>query len=207
MELPDVGQVVLVAFALLCVLPLAAFALLALIVYRSGQQRLETWLGPDVAKMQQQYTDLQARNPNATREELLQHVIHGQAVKAGIVGALTSIGGFITLPIALPIDIVLSFRIQAALISFVSHLYGHSEPQSARAAVRDYLIMTGSSRVTQSSTRFLTGVALRLIGKSFSKLIPIVGALIGFGVNYVIVQIMGRAAARWYKTPPSTQIA
>lgn len=194
----DNNQWLLIAFALLCVLPLVVFGILAFIVYRAGQQRLETWLGPDVARMQAQYDLLRARHPNRSQDDVLAEIIRGQSVKAGIVGALTSIGGFITLPIALPIDIVLSFRIQASLISFIAQIYGGSDPETRSASVRNYLLMTGSSRVTQSTTRFLMSWALRIIGKSFSKLIPIVGALIGFGVNYAIVQVMGRAAVRWY---------
>lgn len=194
----NLSQWLLIGFGLLCVLPLLVFAVLAFIVYRAGQQRLEAWLGPDVAKMRAQYEALRARHPNMTQEAALAEIMRGQAVKAGIVGALTSLGGFITLPIALPIDIVLSFRIQASLISFIAHLYGGADPETRAASVRSYLLMTGSSRVTQSTTRFLMSWALRIIGKSFSKLIPVVGALIGFGVNYAIVQVMGRAAVRWY---------
>jgi hypothetical protein len=197
----NLNQWLLVAFALLCVLPLVVFGILAFIVYRAGQQQVEVWLGPDVAKMQAQYDLLRTRNPTRSQDDVLAEIIRGQAVKAGIVGALTSVGGFITLPIALPIDIVLSFRIQASLISFIAQLYGGgSEPETRSASVRNYLLMTGSSRVTQSTTRFLMSWALRIVGKSFSKLIPIVGALIGFGVNYAIVQVMGQAALRWYST-------
>jgi uncharacterized protein (DUF697 family) len=194
----NLGQTLLLAFGLLCVLPLAIVGVLALVVIRMGQQRIEAWLGPDVIRMQQQMTELRTRWPHATQEELAVRVIRQQAIKCGIVGAVTGLGGLITLPIALPIDIVLSFRIQAALVNFIAHLYGDHHAESAGAKMRSYLIMTGSSRVTQTSTRFLTRLALRLIGKSFSKLILVVGAAVGFGVNYAIVQAMGRAAVRWY---------
>jgi uncharacterized protein (DUF697 family) len=194
----DLGQTLLLAFGLLCVLPLLTFAALALVVLRLGQQRLERWLSPDVANMQQQMADLRARYPDRSTDALVAQVIHQQAVKCGIVGAITGIGGLFTLPIMLPIDIVLSFRIQAALVNFIAHLYGSHDPTHTGATLRSYLVMTGSSRVTQSTTRFLMQLALRVIGKSFSKLIPVVGALISFGVNYAIVQLMGRAAARWF---------
>jgi hypothetical protein len=195
----DLGQYLLIGFAVLCLLPLVIFGVLAIIVYRAGEKRVDSWLGPDVAQLEQQYADLRARHPNARIEDLLPHIIHGQAVKCGIIGAVTGIGGLITLPIALPIDIVLSFRIQAALINFIAQAYGSTvAPEGRGASVRSYLIMTGSSRVTQTTTGFFTRMALRIIGKSFSKLIPVVGALIGFAVNYAIVQVMGRAAVRWY---------
>ncbi|MAS36978.1 MAG: hypothetical protein CL610_23440 [Anaerolineaceae bacterium] len=194
MDIENLGQTVLLAFGLLCVLPLLTFAVLMWVVVRAGQQRLEAWLGPDVAKIQQQYADLQQRYPQASQDDLVNRIIRQQAMKCGVIGAITGIGGLVTLPIALPIDIVLSFRVQAALIEFIAVLYSGTPP----GTVRNYLVMTGSSRVTQSSTNLLMRLALRVIGKSFSKLIPVVGAVVSFGVNYVIVQLMGRAAVRWY---------
>lgn len=194
----NTGQTLLLLFGLLCLLPLLIFAVLGFILYRTGQQRLEAWLGPDVDKLEQQYADLRVRYPDATQEALVARIIQQQAVRCGVIGALTSVGGLITLPIALPIDIVLSFRIQTALINFIANLYQGSAPDGTSAKVRNYLVMTGSSRITQSSTSFLSRLALRVVGKSFSKLIPVIGAVIGFGVNYAIVQVMGRAALRWY---------
>jgi hypothetical protein len=35
-------------------------------------------------------------------------------------------------------------------------------------------------------------------------MIPLAGALISFAVNYVIVQVMGRAAVRWYARQTSS---
>jgi hypothetical protein len=194
----DLGPTLLLAFGLLCVLPLATFAVLAFVVIRAGQKRLEDWLGPDVEKLQNFYDDQHARFPQAAREALVRRVVQRQALRCGLVGALTGLGGLFTLPVALPIDIVLSFRIQAALVNFIAHHYGDSDPAGASATVRGYLVMTGSSRVTQTTTRVLSELALRLIGKSFAKLVPVIGAVIGFAVNYSIVQVMGRAALRWY---------
>ncbi|MBZ0300112.1 MAG: EcsC family protein [Anaerolineae bacterium] len=194
----NLSQTLLIAFGLLCVLPLITLAVLAVIVIRMGQQRLDSWLSPDVARLEQQYEALRARSPEAASEQLITRIVQQQAFKCGIVGAVTGIGGLITLPLALPVDLVLSFRIQAALVNFIAHRYGDDSFEGVGATVRNTLIMTGSSRVTQTSTRFLMRLAVRLIEKSFSKLIPVAGAIIGFGVNYAIVQAMGRAALRWY---------
>lgn len=196
----DFDEWLSMAFLLLVVLPLLFFGILAFFAYRGGQRRIQEWLGTDVAKLHAEYENLISPRHGLSREQALDRVIRGQAWKAGIIGALTSIGGFVTLPIALPFDLVLSFRIQASLVSFIGQLYGGSSAGSQSATVKDYLIITGSSRFTQSSSRFLIGAALRILGKSFSKLIPVVGGLIGFGVNFTIVQVMARTVIRWHSS-------
>jgi uncharacterized membrane protein YbaN (DUF454 family) len=194
----DLGQTLLVALGLLCVLPLVIFLVLAVIVYRAGQQRLDHWFSPNTEKLEQQLDRLRRRHPQATTEQLVNRLIHRQAVLSGIVGAITGLGGFWTLPIGLPVDLALSFQIQATLVNFIAYLYREQHPEGMDGRVRTYLIMTGSSRVTQTSTRFLMRLAVRVAGKSFAKFIPFAGALISFVVNYLIVQLMGRSAARWY---------
>jgi phage-related protein len=200
----DVGQTFLIGFGLLCVLPFVVFAVIAFIVYRAGQQRMETWFAPDQAKLQEQVAAMRAKQPNLSREQLAGHIIQRQALRAGIVGAITGVGGFWTLPIALPVDLALSFQIQARLVNFIAYLYNERTPEGLNAQARTYLIMTGSSQVTQTTTNFLTRLAVRVAGKSFAKMIPLAGALISFAVNYVIVQVMGRAAVRWYARQTSS---
>ncbi len=55
-------------------------------------------------------------------------VINDQAFKAGLIGALTGIGGILTLPIAIPVDFALSAKIQAATIHFIAQTYAPSQP-------------------------------------------------------------------------------
>lgn len=196
----NLGEWILMAFLFFFVLPILAFAVLAFFAYRGGQRRLQAWLGRDVSNLHEEYHELLGPRYGLNQNQALERIIREQAFRAGTIGAITSVGGFVTLPIALPVDIVLSFRIQASLISFIGQLHAGSSMGSNSVNIKDYLIMTGSSRVTQSTTRFLISVALRILGKSFSKLIPVVGAFIGFGVNFAIVQLMGRAMIRWYSS-------
>jgi hypothetical protein len=194
----NTAQTLLVGFGLLCGLPLLAFAVLAFVIYRAGQQRLDGWFAPDQAKLQQQVAAMRAKQPGISKEQLARHIIQRQALRAGLVGAITGVGGFWTLPIALPIDLALSFQIQAQLVNFIAYLYNERAPEGLNARVRTYLIMTGSSQATQTTINYLTRVAVRVAGKWFSKIVPLLGAAISFAVNYIIVQVMGRAAIRWY---------
>lgn len=194
----DAGQTLLILFGLICVLPLLIFAVIVFIIYRRGTQWLEQWFEPNPEILRQRMEALRQKNPNATTEQLVSKMIQRQALRAGVVGAITGIGGFWTLPIGLPVDLALSYQIQATLVSFIAYLYGDTNTDSVESRVRAYLVMTGSSKATQTTTNFLMRMAVRIAGKSFSKVIPFVGAAISFAVNYLIVQLMGRAAARWY---------
>jgi hypothetical protein len=194
----DLGQTLLLIFGVLCVLPLVTFAVLAFIIYRTGMQRVEGWFEPDATQLSQRMDDLRQKNPDATTEQLVNKMIHRQALRAGVVGAITGIGGFWTLPLALPLDLALSFRIQATLVNFIAYLYGETDPSPINQQVRAMLVMTGSSRVTGTTINLLTRLAVRVAGKSLAKMIPFLGAVISFAVNYLIVQVMGRAAAKWY---------
>jgi uncharacterized protein (DUF697 family) len=190
----DLGQSTLILLGLICVLPLLIFVVLAFLVYRRGAQWLESWFEPNPEMLHRRMETLRQNHPNATTEQLVSKIIHRQALRAGVVGAVTGIGGFWTLPIGLPVDLALSYQIQSTLVSFIAYLYGDTRTDSLEAQVRAYLVMTGSSKATQTTTNFL----MRVAGKSFSKVIPLVGAAISFATNYLIVQLMGRAAARWY---------
>lgn len=183
-----------------CLLPLVLTALLLFVLYRRGQQSLDRWFSSDHSQIVDKVEQMRSRDPAASTEKLVYRLVHQQAVKAGLVGAITGLGGFWTLPIGLPIDMAVSYRIQAALVTYIAYLYGDHHPEGLEARVRNILLMTGSSRLTQTTTGLLSRVAVRVLGKSFAKLIPVVGAIISFALNYLLVQLMGRAAVRWYRS-------
>jgi uncharacterized protein (DUF697 family) len=119
-------------------------------------------------------------------------------VKCGVIGAITGIGGFITLPIGLPVDIILSLRLQAAMVDLIAAVYGHATDSEAEAKIRTFLIMSAGGEISQRATGAAIKFLLRVIGKSFSKLIPVIGAIISFAVDYSICQAVGRVAVRRY---------
>lgn len=185
-------------FVLACLLPLIIAVLLGFFLLRFGRKRFEQFLNTDLTQMQASFNALQAANPNATTEQLISKITHQQALRCGIVGALTGLGGVFTLPIALPLDIYVSLRIQAALVDFIAHTYGHDRVSDIEARVRTHLIMSGSGQVTEATSRVVMRFVLRILGKSLSKIVPFIGALVAFAVNYAIVQAIGRITLRWY---------
>jgi hypothetical protein len=187
----DLSQNLPLLLALFCLLPLVLTALLLFFLYRREQQRLDAWFSTDQVQIVAKVERMRAQDPDANTEQLVHRVIHQQAVKAGVVGALTGMGGFWTLPIGLPI----------------AYLYGDRHPDGVETRLRNVLLMTGSSHLTQTTTGLVSRVAVRVLGKSFAKLIPVVGALTSFALNYLLVQLMGRAAMRWYSRRPNSSTA
>ena len=194
----DLQTILLLFIVLVCVLPFVLAVISGYLLLRFGQRRIEKFVEPDSQKIQQEFQQLRAKNPKANTDQLVKKIIHKQAIKSGMIGAVTSFGGFVTLPIALPIDIVMSMRIQAAMVEVIAQIYGQNPSDQLASQMRSYLVTTGSHEITQRAGQMIMKMLVKYMGKSFAKLIPILGALIGFGLNYTSTQTAGRVANRWY---------
>lgn len=193
----DLGQILstlAIIAVILCVIPLIAFVVVGYWI----SQRISSLATPEVEKLQAYYERLRAQTPNATQDALIQRIIHEQALKCGLIGALTGVGGFFFLPITLPLDIMLSLQIQANLVQFIAATYGYAQVSEAEDKIRTSLIMTGAAHATETATGYLAGLAGRVLQKSLSKVIPFAGALISFGVNYLIARGIGQVAQLRY---------
>lgn len=181
-----------------CVLPIVVMIVLGGLAFYFGRKWVEDFVEPDLPKLTAKMAEIQAKEPTISKEKLIGKVVHQQALKCGMVGAVTGIGGFITLPITLPIDMLLTARYQATMVSFIAKVHGYDESVENKAAT--YAVMTGSTEVSKITTAMIQKYAPRFIGKSFSKLIPIFGAVISFVVNYTLARSMARAANVWYSS-------
>lgn len=183
-------------FVLFCIVPLV----LAVIVLYFLWRRLNNIAAPDIDRLNTRFAELKAKKTSRSDSAVLYEIIRRQSMRSGIVGGLTSIGGFWTLPIALPIDIALSTQIQSTLVEFIARYYGYTSESQIERQIRTTLITSGSVRLRESGTRILLRYATRFLGKSFAKLIPFIGAAIGFAVNYGITNATAEAAIRYYST-------
>ena len=182
-------------FAVLCcVIPMLLVILLAILTLRFTHRLITA----DPEKIRQQYQTLQQEYPNLSREELLNKIIHQQAIRSGIIGAITGFGGFATLLIGLPIDVYTSLRIQSAVVELIAYAYGKQHSNALEQHIKTSLVMTGSQRVTKITIDTLMSILARLLGKTFAKLIPVLGAVVSFGVNYVMTRGTGRVAREYY---------
>lgn len=207
MSLPEFSNntwltISLVYTAVCCLLPMVVLGVGAYVAYKQGGSFLNNVILPDTNKMQASYDILKAKYPDKTPDELVQTIIQRQAVRCGAIGALTSIGGLPTLPITLPIDMIASYRIQAGMVNFIARAYEHDTVLPKEEEMVTQLVMFGNSHIsdtaTTAATKALTSIASDVGTKFLSKLVPFIGAVIGFGVNYLTTQATGQLAANVY---------
>lgn len=192
----------IMAFGLCCIIPALLLTAGAIFVIRRGQQLIT----PDIGELQERFARLKAQNPNAAPGVLVQKIIQQQAVRSGVIGAITSVGGLPVLPFGLTADVYATARLHNATLHFIAWAYG-ADTEAEVLKLNDALALR-TSNVTNAIVSYAPGMAQRVyreimmmvLQKSFAKVIPGIGLFIGFIVNYAIAQGIGRAAARWYST-------
>ncbi|MBL8132368.1 MAG: hypothetical protein JNL42_10970 [Anaerolineae bacterium] len=200
------GQTILISLALCCAIP---FVLLVALSYRAvrGASRL---LQPEAADLRADWEKFRAQHPAATPDQLVETIIRRQALRSGIIGALTSVGGLPVLPLGLTIDLVTSARLQAETVYFIGRAYHGDQPGEPsdllnlnevltlgsvlKVSGRDLLVMGGQ----RLSRYVLRRTMLVVAEKAAAKLVPFIGLAIGFAVNYLTTQGVARVAKGWY---------
>ncbi len=189
--------------ALLLIFSLAfcgvTFLLVVLAVIVAIRQ-LQRFTAPNIDNMRRKLAQLRAANPGATDQALIQTIIRQQSFKCGIVGAITGIGGFFTLPVALPVDILVSMRLQATMVQFIALVYGQVSPDNQDLKLQTYLVMSGGVEVAENTFDIIMRIIARILGYTLGDLIPFIGAGVGFAVNYFMAQAVGNVALRWYSS-------
>lgn len=91
-----------------------------------------------------EYLDkIRSENPTLSKKEIAEKIIHEQSINSGVLGAVTGIGGWITLA-AIPIDIVKSWRIQAFTIRCIAYLYEYT-PANTDIKTDIFLVLSNAS--------------------------------------------------------------
>ncbi len=188
----------LVYTALCCVIPMVVLAVGGFLAFRHGGSFLTNMLDPDAERMQASYEALRTKYPDKSADQLVRRVIHRQSLRCGVLGAVTSLGGFITLPVALPIDMVMSYRIQGAMVSFIARAYDYNPTLMKEEQAVASLVMFGSRHVTTTGMEVASRALVRVSGKTVAKIVPFLGAIVGFIINYTTTQGTGYLAASLY---------
>ncbi|MBK8024706.1 MAG: hypothetical protein IPK19_25605 [Chloroflexi bacterium] len=200
------GQTLLISLALCCVIPFAVLAFLFFWALRSASRILQ----PDVGDMREDWQKFRAKYPTDTPDQLVDRIIRRQALRSGVIGALTSVGGLPVLPLGLTIDLVTSARLQAETVYFIGKAYQGDQPGEPadllnlnevltlgsvlKVSGRDLLVMGGQRLSRTLLRRTMTIVA----EKAAAKLVPFIGLAIGFAVNYLTTQGVAQVARGWY---------
>lgn len=177
-----------------------------------------------------EYVDkLRAQNYGITDDELARKILNRKSLKNGLVGAITGLGGLITLPVTVPADLAASWRIQAAMAFSIAYAYGHTKNTTdlktdlylilAGDAVKEVLKRYGieiAKAVTKKMVqKYVTREVMKKIWKvmgqkiitkagqksltSVMKMVPVVGAPVGFTFDYVMARIVGENAIKYYR--------
>jgi uncharacterized protein (DUF697 family) len=162
------------------------------------------------------------------RDAAIDALIKWQMAKAGTASFVSSIGGVLTLPVALPANLASVTYIQLRMIAAIAHLRGHdieSDPVRTLALaclcgtrvseiVKDLGIRFGAQlahevvkRVSGESLKQINqAIACRLIAATgaktsldFSKFVPVVGGVVAGGFDAAVTRTYGRTAKRLFQ--------
>lgn len=174
--------------------------------------------------------DFQSKHLN--NEAAIDALIKWQWINAGTAGFVTGLGGLITLPIAVPINLGVVLVIQLRMIQAIAHLRGHdlnSDSVKILACVClvgakgvDMLKASGiiiGKKATEQAFKKIPGaliiklnkaVGFRLLTKAgtrgvvnLPKLIPVVGGLVSGAIDAGTTRAIGGAAKRIFTAIPS----
>lgn len=145
-------------------------------------------------------------------------------------GFVTGLGGFVTLPVAVPSALAASWVLQARMAGAIARIYGHDlgDPlvrtrvllalagDVAREAMKDLGLKVGD-RLTQRAVEQIPGRALveinkrigaRLVAKAgqrvalrFPRAVPVFGGVVGGSLDAVVCRMVGRTARTLFRPP------
>lgn len=174
--------------------------------------------------------DLFLKNSNISKIKFAKKLINKKSINNGIIGAATGVGGFMTLPITVPTDLIITWKIQIALIYSIAYVFGYSDDKismktdiylilggkQAKNTLNELGINTGN-QITKKALqkhifREISGRVLRIIPQKiiakaseksvshFVKLVPLAGAPFGFAFDFFDTRIVGRNAIRYFNS-------
>ena len=171
---------------------------------------------------------LRSENPGITNDSLARKIVARKAHRNGLVGAMAGIPGFLASPISIPADLVASCRIQIDMTVCVAYVYGFTYGKTvlktdaylilAGNAAKSTLEPLGigfAKALTKQAvekyipravmTRTWGGLGLKVVAKSgemslspITRLLPLIGAPIGYAFDWAAAQLVGRIAIRYY---------
>lgn len=174
--------------------------------------------------------DFRARYPDLTDDDLATRIIGIKSLKNGLVGAATGIPGFLAMPVTIPTDMLMSWKIQINLALCVAYVYGHDidNKDSDDLKTDIYMILAGPAakeslsvlgveidNVTKKAVkRYVTRELMSEIWKriarqiairtgrntalKLSRMVPLIGAPIGFATDYSAARSVGSFARDYY---------
>jgi len=166
----------------------------------------------------------------ASDEARVSALIKWEMSKNFTTGFVTGLGGFITLPLAVPTALAASWVLQARMAGAIASIYGHDLDEArvrtkvllalagdvAREAMKDLGLKSGD-RLTQRAVDQIPGRALvevnKRIGASlvakagqrialrFPRAVPVFGGVVGGSLDAVVCRKVGQTAKLLFRPP------
>ena len=210
---------------------------------------------------------LRSDHPKLTSKQIAEKLVNEQSIKSGLLGAVTGVGGLITLP-AIPIDLVKAWKIQAYTIRCIAYVYGDTPkntdlktdiililsngsieaiktlviteslevaPKHALKAIEKFkksAIQVAAKETPKYASKALTKyagkavvkygmkgmkkqiakalwkvggrkMAEKALQKSIGKAVPVIGGVVGGGMDWFTTQFVGKLAIEYYENSVS----
>jgi hypothetical protein len=171
------------------------------------------------------------RRSGRTPEQCVENFIDWQTAKAGAAGFALGLPGLVFMPLTAPADLVSATYLQLRMVAVIGLLFGW-DPRSDQFKTIAYVSLLGSAagevirdfgirattKLAAAQLANLPGkvliqinkaVGFRLVTKAGTKglvnltrLVPVLGGLVGGGVNIFVTRQIGAEAARWLNEGP-----
>jgi hypothetical protein len=114
------------------------------IVEQSFKSIIEWIFMVDPQESKKYIETIRSAYPSLSRRDIAQKIVDEQSFNNGLFGAVTGLGSAITLPIALPLDIIKAWRIQSFMIRCLAEIYGYT-PQNTDLKTAILLLISNGS--------------------------------------------------------------
>lgn len=161
------------------------------------------------------------RHSGKTREECAQNFIGWQMTKAGAAGFALGLPGFAAMPLTVPADFLSVAYLQLRMVAVIGLLFDWDVRSdqfrtmaymsllgaAAGELVRDLGIKATTRVAMGTIQKKVSGAVLQKINRAVStrlvtKAVPVLGGLVGGGVNVLVTRQIGKTAISWLKEGP-----
>ncbi len=207
-EPPGLGAKLKRALWIFLLLSIAALVLLigtVLFLFWRAKQLVENAVKPDLPALERLVAKKCGKYPDLGPRRLAKKLIHRQATRAGLVGFVTGLGGLPALPIAVPIDLAATIKLQSNLVHMLRMVAGRQVRAEDVSETSLWLITSGGQELAAASGTMIRELVVKTLSKSLLKFVPLVGGLVGFALNWASTQTLGRLTLRWLESQGGTE--
>lgn len=184
-------------FVMLSIAGLVLLIGTVLFLFWRAKQLVENAVKPDLPALERLVAKKRVKHPSLGPKRLSKKLIHRQAMRAGLVGFATGVGGLPTLPIAIPIDLAATIKLQSNLVHMLRLTTGGKVRAEDVSEASLWLVTSGGQELATASGVMIRKLVVRLLSKSLLKFVPLVGGLVGFAMNWASTQAIGRLTLLW----------